>query len=402
MLLTLVEDGAVHEPQRNIVLFLAISLLYLAALLVLHHRAEVVRPSVWISWAVLFRLTAFWMPPLFTDDPYRYRWEGQVLLAGHNPYEHRPADPDLGVWNHPQVDGQQIKPVYGPVLQFAQAAAVWLGDGSLGGMKVPACAAELTLCWLLWRRLRDKRRLAIWAWCPLGIIEFWGMGHHDAVLVALALGAVFAAERERWRAAHVLLGLAAATKYWPALLWPLFARRGGHRTAWISPAVFTLCWLPFATDVRENARFLTGFGAGWRNNDVFFGALRTLAGTESAAKAALAALLVGVALWVAWKRWNPVAGYAAIALTLLLFSANLHPWYLTWLAPLAVFGATAPLTLWTALSPIYYLPLIAWRADKVWDGVSPWRWAAILPAVVALVIQLVERRRLGGSRPHGG
>ncbi len=37
--------------------------------------------------AILFRLTAWGIPPSLSDDVYRYRWEGRLQAAGGNPYQ---------------------------------------------------------------------------------------------------------------------------------------------------------------------------------------------------------------------------------------------------------------------------------------------------------------------------
>ncbi|MBI2686158.1 MAG: hypothetical protein HYX27_07570 [Acidobacteria bacterium] len=357
-----------------------------------------IRTSILLGWALVFRLTAFWMEPVFSDDLYRYRWEGQVAAAGMNPYDHRPAEPGLAALLSEHVDGKDFKPVYGPLLQTLQLWLARAGGGSLAVMKLGACAAELALCWLLFAWVEEKWRWMAWGWCPMGIVEFWGMGHHDAVMVALAIGALWCAERARWPWAYALLGLAGATKYWPLLLWPAFLKLGGRRWAWLAPAVFVLCWWPWWTDVSENARFMGGYVGGWRNNDILFGAILAAAGSLDTAKRVSAAIIVlgslGAALWAKTAR----AAYWAVVLTILLVSANVHPWYLTWLMPLTVFAWPWPVVIWGVLAPIHYAVLIRWREEHVWDGVSNWRWAVYLPVLAALMVQKVRRTRVGESR----
>jgi hypothetical protein len=317
---------------------------------------------------------------------------------GLNPYEHRPAEAGLAELLEPRVDGKDFKPVYGPLLQSVQLAMVWLGGGSLAAMKLGACVAELGICWLVWKWTGGGWRWAAWAWCPLGIVEFWGMGHHDAWLVALGLGAAWLAERERWPGAYALLGLAAATKYWPLLLWPALVKLGGRRWAWVTPAVFLACWAPWWTDVSENAKFLGGFVGGWRNNDSLFGAILWAAGSFDAAKRVslglIAAGALGAAVWARTAR----GAFAAVAITIFLVSANVHPWYLTWVIPVAAVEANWVLLSWGALAPVFYTTLLRWRAEGVWDGVNAWRWAVYVPVGGLLVLQLIRRSRIGEPR----
>lgn len=131
LLLALVRSGGVHDPQGGIVLFLVTSIVYLAGMAWLCRLEGGIRGSVVLGWALVFRLTAFAMDPLFSDDLYRYRWEGRVAAMGLNPYEHRPAEAGLAALLEARVDGKDFKPVYGPLLQSVQLALVWLGGGAL-------------------------------------------------------------------------------------------------------------------------------------------------------------------------------------------------------------------------------------------------------------------------------
>ncbi len=92
---------------------------------------------------------------------------------------------------------------------------------------------------------------------------------------------------------------------------------------------------------------------------------------------------------------------AITAGTILAFSANVHPWYVCWLLPLAVFRAPFVLGTWAALAPALYVVLIRWRAEHVWDGVSPMRWCVYLPVGAAIVLQLVKvDKERGVGNPH--
>lgn len=339
------------------------------------------------------------MDPLFSDDLYRYRWEGRVAAAGMNPYDHRPAEPALAHLLEPSVDGKDFKPVYGPVLQTLQWLLVLAGgDKSLLIMKLSACLAELALCWLLFQWVDEKWKWMAWGWCPLGIVEFWGMGHHDAVMVCLALFALWVAEKKRWPLAFLLLGLAGATKYWPLLLWPAFVRLAGWRWAWLAPAAFAFCWWPWATDVGENLRYMGGFVGGWRNNDILFGAILQLAGSLDAAKRVSTGIILLSAVAAIWAR-SARQAYWIVVLTILLVSANVHPWYLTWIVPLAVSHWPWPILLWGTLAPVHYVVLIRWRNEHVWEGLTNWRWVVYLPVLAALMVQMVKRRNVGDPRP---
>lgn len=327
------------------------------------------------------------------------RWEGKVAAAGVNPFDMRPAEAAAERFRDetwPLVDGKDFKAVYGPLLQSLQMALFRIGGGRLWAMKLGACAAELAILFLLlqWLRLRGLPdwRLAAWAWSPLAAIEFWGMGHHDAVMMALVVACLVAAETRRWPVAGSLLGLAGATKFWPLLLAGALVRLAWKDRGWVAAGAcaaacfgsFALCWWPWWTDVSENVRFLGGFVGGWRNNDILFGALLLAAGSYEEAKRIGLGLIGAAAAGVALGAPRMEHAAWAVPVVILLVSANVHPWYLTWLLPLAVLRWPLPVLLWGALVPLHYAVLIRWRAEGVWDGMSDWRWVVYGPVILSL------------------
>jgi len=359
-------------PGFALLLYLFISLVYL----ILISRSEAPAGSGaqrWVvSFAVLFRLVAFWMAPVFTDDLYRYRWEGRLQLAGGNPYQERPGDPrwsGLRDETYALVDGKDFKAVYGPLVEHLEREmARW--SGALWVQKVPAVVADLTLLWLL-GRWHGVRAAWLYGWCPLAVVEFSGMGHNDALLI-LALAVAI-----RYRSA-VALGLAIAVKWWPALLLPAFVR-AERRTAW-AVLVPVVLFLPYASDIRENADFATGFLGGWSNNPSLFWLVEWIAPSRAAAKYVVLGLLGGVALWP-----GRLAGSVlTTTLAILLLSANVHPWYLTWLLPHWAVLAAPPVAVWMALTPLQYWGLTEWRTTGRWVERGPWN--LVVYGIAALVL----------------
>ena len=108
----------------------------------------------------------------------------------------------------------------------------------------------------------------------------------------------------------------------------------------------------------------------------------------------IAASAAGAAVWARSLR----AGYWAVALTVLVVSANVHPWYLTWIVPLAVFEWPWAVLVWGALAPVHYVVLIRWREAQEWEGVSNWRWLVYAPVAAVLMVQMVRREVFGKSR----
>jgi hypothetical protein len=324
--------------------------------------------------AIAFRLTVAGQPPSLSDDLFRYQWEGRVVRSGGNPYLARPNDPAWAyIPAHPRAPGRDFPSIYGPLVQYAQALAVEFP-------KLPAIAADCATLAVL--AFTAPAGWLIYAWSPLAVVEFWGQGHNDALLVLfLTLALVRPAQAGWW------IGLAAAVKWWPLILVRAF-RFNARQTA-IAIAVVGALALPFVAGFRyDNARFATGFLAGWRNNDSVFGAILWAVGDPQAAKYIAFAFVAALFAFVRNPMWA-AAGLLAV-------SANVHPWYLTWLLPFLVFRPAPVLLLWIALAPLSYETAIWWATLGEWRQ-SDWvRWAIYAPVALVLVVSGARKSRLTG------
>src|SRR5438445_13825252 len=96
-------------------------------------------------------------------------------------------------------------------------------------MKLALGVAELLALAALVQILRTldlpPGRLAIYAWNPLLLVEIWGSGHLDALVLAAVTAAALASARRRDGLATVLLGLGTLVKLYPAVLYLLLPRR---------------------------------------------------------------------------------------------------------------------------------------------------------------------------------
>jgi hypothetical protein len=86
-------------------------------------------------------------------------------------------------------------------------------------------------------------------------------------------------------------------------------------------------------------------------------------------------------------------------ITVLLFSSNCHPWYLTWVVAFLPFCLSAPLLLWVALAPLAYIVLIEFAWLGIWNGVTPFRWWIYGPVFVLGAWGVVSSVRKSAKRP---
>lgn len=408
-----------YDPPRRhlvetIVVYVLASLVYTISVWVVLERPGSPGRGLLLliaAFALLFRLTVWPLLPALSDDVFRYRWEGKVQYYGGNPYQVRPNDPEWAHLRDPTfalVPGRDFPAGYGPLIEHLQAwtyrvAAAATGDPFRQAFwyKAPAALFDLgvilALAWLLPLRGLPPERVLIYAWSPLPVMEFWATGHNDSLPVLCVVVALAFAARVRWTAAFAALSLAAAAKLWPLVLLPAFLRwngrgRWGWRRAWPVVPVFLVLWWPYRSDVEYNIRFMSGFVGGWRNNDSVFGLLLWLAGDIYRAKYTAFALIAAAAVLAAWRCGTLEKASLAAITALLVISANVHPWYLTWLLPLLVFHPVPALLLWTALVPLAYHTVIPWVELGEWHGSTPYRWWIYVPVYAMLVAGWLRER----------
>jgi alpha-1,6-mannosyltransferase len=394
----------------NTILFLILAnLLYLLA------AYQILKPRPFLSakWilgvGIVLRLAVWPLFPTFSDDVFRYRWEGQVQASGANPYQVRPIDPAFSyirdaAWPH--VGTKDFKAAYGPLLELEELGVYRLLSRFVADpfaqvfwFKFPGALFELGCLGVLLALLRARnfpdRHILLYAWSPLPIFEFWVNGHNDSIPIFFILLALLGAAHQRWIASFLALSVAVATKIWPILLFPAFilSRAGGKPRWWQWLVVFPLfavCALPYWGNVVENAEFASGFIGGWRNNDSLFGGLLWLAGGDLyRAKYTASALIIAVTFLIARRATTLERAVLWTFAATLIISANCHPWYLTWFAPMLAFVPYPPLLLWQALMPVCYSVLLRWNILGEWDGSTSIRWLVWIPVFAYLPISAI-------------
>jgi hypothetical protein len=372
--------------------------------------------------ATIPRLLFLFQGPTLSEDLYRYRWEGRVQEAQLNPYLSTPADPAtafLADETSPRIPVRDARAGYGPLWEMVERQtlrlAAWAAPGDVAAqlrwMKLPAVLGDLLVTGLLLALLRAHSlpwtRVLAWLWCPLAWVEFWGEGHMDSLLMACVLGALLAARRERWALAGLLLTAGGLIKWWPFLLIPVFALHAVRALAGVRwrvlfagwPLAALACW-PYLVQTPElltrNAAFMTGFLGGWRNNDSLFCVIWYLSGQNGDVAKRMSLAVLGVLLLAACFRRAPLERVVlSFVAGMLLVSANVHPWYMAWIAPLLALEPSAAGFAWVALMPLSYIVLARYRASGVWEGSTPWRWLIYAPVFAAFFVERMRERRIG-------
>jgi alpha-1,2-mannosyltransferase len=236
------EHSVLIWESTAIVIFTAT--LFVLARLPMSRRAGL---SVVFGVGAALQIIAVRRPPVDSDDDFRYLWDGKVQLAGIDPYRYSPSSAALApvrdgylfpsgpCGHYPLPDGlctrinlPTVHTIYPPVAEGAFALVRVLSFGGHGGqfpLQLAAALGVMATAVLLARGGRPLWTVALWAWCPVTIIELSNNAHIDWLAVLLAVAALTASARGRILAAGVLLGAGIATKLYPALLGPALLKR---------------------------------------------------------------------------------------------------------------------------------------------------------------------------------
>ena len=354
-----------------------------------------------LIWAILFRLIGFWVQPVYEDDFYRYMWDGRALATGHNPYTHPPSeafgDEQLSAKFQDILDRlsfPDIPTIYGPVCQVAFAAAYWIAPGELWSLKLVFLIADLATMILLFRLLRRKSHILIYAWSPLLILEISFSAHSDILAVCLLVWAMerFAARRPVFACALLALAVSAKVIMLPFLPFLLLGSSNRIRMSagMVFAATLALLHAPFAMGGGFGEQGLGVFLQHWEFNSFAFAIFRRMWGDEAGKIVSLSLFAIALIWLLRMHRKAPPGtiprGDILLAVFLLL-SPVANPWYFIALLPfVTLWPSTWSLTLLSTLLLSYATGLNLGSQTLPPFNHPDWvRPLEILPVVIALV-----------------
>ncbi len=391
--------------------------------------------SLWLVFSIglILRLLMVVSTPVLEVDFNRYLWDGAVTAHGLNPYRYAPDQ----ISEHPErvpkvyqklaregapvlagINHSYLTSIYPPLTQLFFAFAHWLSPWHLTGWRLLLLAMDLVSFGLLLALLQHLRRPLIWSllywWNPLLIKELFNAGHMEGLLFPFLLAALLALLKRRKSWALVFLALATAIKLWPALLLPLFLRKGADRPAKMGlyAAGFTaLCLLllwPLLSTWGQTSG-LSNYTTRWELNDVLFpwlvrgwaallpylgmhpGWAQQWARFTVALLVGLSALLVAIPPVLRFQQW---ARRALVVVAVLFFlSPTQFPWYGLWLLPLLVLEPVPALLFLTVTLPIYYLRYVL-EARGLAGWFDTWGvWLEFGPVLLWLARDWIRARR---------
>ncbi|MEW5956841.1 MAG: glycosyltransferase family 87 protein [Chloroflexota bacterium] len=358
-------------------------------------------------------------PPTLSNDMYRYVWDGRVQAAGISPYRYPPrAWPlvhlrDETIW--PQINRKASVTVYPPAAEMTYALLWRIRPDNARWFQIvmaaSGLAAGILLAGLLQTLGRSPARVLIYLWSPLLAFETAHAAHVDGLILPLLVGAWWARAKERDTLVGILLGLAAALKFYPVLLLPALWRPHHSPGRWRMPLAFAVTvmatYLPYLLAYGGE---VIGFLPKYLREQFNLGPLVNLLmaifnradlDPQQSIGLLLLALLGTLGLAIVLR---PAAdGETAIRRSLWLMGAytllsyNLFSWYLLWLVPLlalflrpeARFGLR--LDAWTGWWLFSGSAALSYTFFITWKPVPVAQWAEFLPLYLLLSFDLARR-----------
>jgi alpha-1,6-mannosyltransferase len=415
LLLHLRGANFVSPPLRTNIfvgmLALGAAVYFLAVRLVL--RGGQSRHAIWIVLAVAAVMRAAILPvPLFlSSDAYRYVWDGEVQVAGINPYRYIPDDPALASLRDqaifPHINrANYARTIYPPAAQIIFSIVARLSP-TIIFMKIVMVAFEVVavLCMLRLLVLASlpRERVLIYAWNPLALWAFAGSGHVDAAAIGILSVALLARARRRDGLAGALLAGATLIKFLPVVVAPAFLPGARFwRPVAFGAVTVVLLYALYVSAGAHVLGFLPRYGAeeGLTNGSGFW-LLAGLADLFPLPPVATAIYILSavlgfglLAFWIARRKLGAdetdivalCRDTAILATCATIIISPHYPWYFAWLA-LPCILAPLPPVIWLSAAPVL-LTLDPFHERFFWPSL------VYLPAIVLVLAQLWRRRFL--------
>ena len=391
-----------------------------AAVTVLVLRLKTFSRWEWVAvfgLAVLFQGFLIFTPPALSDDMYRYVWDGRVQAQGISPYLYAPKAPELAylrdddIWKY--INRKTVVTVYPPAAEMAYALLWRIWPDSVRWFQIAMGLGGLLAGGLLIGLLkavgRAPARVLIYLWSPLLAFETAHAAHVDGLILPLLVGAWWARVRERDILVGILLGLATAMKFYPALLLPALWRPRHPTGRWLMPLAYITtviaCYLPY---LLTTGRGVVGYLPRYIKEQFNVGLagllqpLMTQLGFDPR-QGMLGLLLIvlfviGLIMVIRPAQDGETAVRRSIWLggTFLVLTYNLFPWYLLWLLPLvALFlspGRLAGVRIdaWTGWWLFCGSVVLSYTFFINWRVMPLAQWGQFLPLYLFLLIDLAR------------
>lgn len=355
--------------------------------------------SFFIGLGILLRLLLVFALPNFSDDIYRFIWDGRLIIQGVNPFDHLPSyyiENNISIQGinqslYNQLNSPNYFTIYPPINQAIFALSAWIFPDSIWGsslvMKSFLFAFEVGSIFLIIQLLKHfqlpAKNVLLYALNPLIIMEITGNLHFEGAMIFFLLLAIWLVViKKKWIFSAIIFALSIASKLLPLMFLPLLIRRlDDDKQGWLAlnykkiisyfaiiGITLVLLFLPLINGV-----FLTNFGDSlnlyfqkFEFNASLYYIFRwigfqykgyNIIGTLGPFLAIL--VLMGILLMTFLEKapnWKNLFERLLFAICLYLFcTTTVHPWYVSLPIVLCLFTRFRFPILWSGLIFLTYI-----------------------------------------------
>lgn len=405
--------GYFIERSNFTLLFTAYSSLFLLAYLIKRNSAHYHFKILLIS-GLIFRFCLIFTLPALSDDFYRFVWDGRIQQLGINPFDFKPnqlitqlKDPLLSQI-YPYLNSPDYFSVYPQFCQTIFRISSLIGGESLfhtviilkSMIFLSEIGSIVVLKKLLSQRENSQSLRLIYILNPLVIIELSGNIHFEAFMIFFTLLLVWMMSRQRFFAASGALSIAIQAKLLPIITIPLLIRQLGTKKniyyagfCLIITLAMSLVSLNNIDRIKNFFESLMLYYGTFEFNGSIYLLFRTigwwLLGYNAIAvlsKIMITLSLSGMIL-IYYKKTEYLNAFFWLLTCYLLFSAVVHPWYLTPLIALSAFVRFRFALIWSSLIPLSYYTY----------SVKPYNenyWLTAIEYILVLIFFIIELKNI--------
>jgi hypothetical protein len=345
-----------------------------------------------LALSLLVNIIYFFYP--FSDDVYRYLWEGYIQSHGYDPYIYDPNHTYLIEFRDTWWSGinhKDLSAAYPPLVQYLfQFLSLFYPSPNL--WKAFLIFINIINALLLIKILNKEnifaQRFVLFLLNPFPLVFLIGEAHLDHLMIPFLLWAYYAYQKNKSIQLWIALGFAISIKYFPVLFILFFLKSKNWRffpfvllpllsfaPYWDSP--FFRSILQFASDFSFNS--ITNFLFAPANNLQYL----------------FVFLVAAITLVYSYILEPLLAKNLALASFILIFLLpTVHPWYFALVLPWLCFHSFPAAWLWMSLSwaclfPMYHKA----KLTGIWQENSWSLWAIWLPSLFCIGYEFWKGKR---------
>ncbi len=359
-------------------LFLFYSLAFIA--FYFFYSSQFLSEKKLFTFGVIFRVLLLFCLPFWSQDFYRFIWDGRLVLSGINPYLFRPNDL---IENITMFQSQELYKGMGdlsashfsnypPVNQFVFSIAAIFSPKSIFFssfiFKIIILFSDIGIYHFGKKILHflnlDTKCVFLYFLNPLVIVELVGNAHFEGVMLLFFVLGIYFFFKNKWLVSALFIALSISTKLLPLLLLPFFYQMLGFKKSVAFYAIVILInlilFLPFISEtlIHNYSETISLWFVNFEFNASFYYIFREIGywikgyntiGTIGKITPVFSILVI---LFYSLLKSNKTLKHffvnSLFALTIyFLLATTVHPWYIANLLIIAIFTKYRFIVTWT-------------------------------------------------------